>query len=90
MEKLLLRYLLFGLGLLIMLTFVNFYITYKTKRPSKWLVRTNYLLGIVMVLLNAARMFNDSYTMASANIIVLASIIIAWVRTEKGDGKAEE
>lgn len=88
MEIIPLKFLLAGLGLLVVLTIANFYITYKTKHSSKLLVRASYVIGIVLVLINGLRMLNDSYTMVVANVIVLASLIFSWIRTEKGESRA--
>ena len=88
MENLPLKYLLVGLGLLVVLTIANIFITYKAKHTSKLLVRASYFIGIVLVIINGLRMLNDSYTMVAANVIVLASLIFSWIRTEKGERKA--
>ncbi len=88
MESPVLKGLLIGLGLLVVLMLANIYVTYKTKRASKLLVRASYLIGLVLAVINGLRMLGDSYTMVFANVLVLASLIFAWVRTEKGEGGA--
>lgn len=77
-----------GLGVLVVLLLANLYITFKTKKSSKLLVRINYLLGILLLLVNSIRILADSYTMVVGNIIVLISLLVAWVKMEKAENRS--
>ena len=87
MDGLLIKILLSGVGLLLALMLLNLYISNKTKAPSQLLMRLSYILGIVLVLINAARMLSVSYTMVAANIIVIFSIALSWRKSEKGENR---
>ena len=74
-------------GLVLLCWIVNMLLAKRKNQSSIWLGRGVYVFGMLAVALNAVRawmLYDDSkWVMMAAHVVVLLSVVVAFVRMEK-------